>query len=80
MSLTEIITFVFGCLTGGVVAWLVVSSRARGAEAVNLELRQSIEKRETELNTIRFERDSERLLKAKLEESHKYLKEEIHQF
>ena len=80
MSLTAIITFVIGCLTGGVVAWLVVSSRARGAEAVNRELRQSIEKMDTELKTIRSERDSERLLKAKLEESHKYLKEEIHQF
>jgi DNA recombination protein RmuC len=80
VSLTAIITFVIGCLTGGVVAWLVVSSRARGAEAINLELRQSIEKRETELNTIRSERDSERLLNAKLEESHKHLKEDIHQF
>ncbi len=80
MSLTEIITFVIGCLTGGVVAWLVVSSRARGAEAVNHELRQSIEKRDAELNSMRSERDSERLLKAKLEESHKYLKEEIQKF
>jgi DNA recombination protein RmuC len=80
MSLTAIISFIIGCLAGGVITWLVVSSRARGAEAVNSELRQSIEKNDNELNTIRSERDSERLLNAKLEESHKHLKEDIHQF
>lgn len=69
-----------GFLIGGIIAWMAALSRSKSAEAVNNELRQNIEQKDSEVDRLRAELDAERLLKAKLEESHKYLKEEIERF
>lgn len=57
-----------------------LDGKAQSAEAVNAELRQRIEQNDGDLNRLRTELDAEKLLKAKLEESQKYLKEEIERF
>lgn len=57
-----------------------LDGKAKSAEAVNAELRQRIEQNDGDLNRLRTELDAEKLLKAKLEESQKYLKEEIERF
>jgi DNA recombination protein RmuC len=85
--MTIIISSVLGLTIGGIVAWLIASSRlskqiveldgkAKSTEAVSGELRQQIEQKDSEINQIRSELDTERQLKAKLEESQKYLQEE----
>ena len=57
-----------------------LEARAKSAEAVNSELRQQIEHNDAELDQVRIELNSERELKARLEESQKYLREEIARF
>lgn len=85
--MTIIISSVLGLTIGGIVAWLIASSRlskqiveldgkAKSTEAVSGELRQQIEQKDSEIKQIRNELDVERQLKAKLEEAQKYLQEE----
>jgi len=80
MIVTASIFFVAGLIIGGIIAWLVASSRARGAEAVNSELRQQIQLKDTEITQIRDERDSEKEQRikamAELNESLKNLEEQ----
>lgn len=82
---------IIGFFIGGIIAWFIATSRqqknyasqvaglerrAGSAEAVVEERGKEIQKKETEINQIRNELDTERSLKAKLEESEKYLQEE----
>ena len=53
-----------------------LEKRASGAEARIEELRQQIQQKDSEAGQLRNKLDSEREIKAKLEESQKYLKEE----
>jgi DNA recombination protein RmuC len=88
---TTIIFLVSGLVIGGFAAWFIASSqkqkqysqvvtelekRASGAEARLEEIRHQVEQRDTELTQIRSELTAEKSLKAKLEESEKYLQEE----
>lgn len=78
--MTTIGFLISGLIIGGIVAWLIASSRAKSSEAVNNELRQQIQQKDDDIKKIRAELDAERELKAKLEESQKHLKEEIERF
>ncbi|MDO9287244.1 MAG: DNA recombination protein RmuC [Thermodesulfovibrionales bacterium] len=78
--MTTIGFLISGLIIGGIVAWLIASSRAKSSEAVNNELRQQIQQKDDAIKKIRAELDAERELKAKLEESQKHLKEEIERF
>jgi DNA recombination protein RmuC len=84
---TTIVFLISGLVIGGFAAWFVVQKqyshqltelekRASGAEARIEELRQQVQQRDAELAEIRNELVAERSLKAKLEESQKYLEEE----
>jgi len=77
---TAIGFIVLGLLIGGVVAWLIASSRAKSAEAVNKELRGQIQQRDFEMNQIRSELDAERQSKVealtRLEEAQKSFEEQ----
>jgi DNA recombination protein RmuC len=88
---TAIIFLISGLVIGGGAAWFIASSqkqkqysqvvtelekRASGAEARIEELRQQVQQRDNELTQIRSDLTTERSLKAKLEESEKYLQEE----
>ena len=53
-----------------------LEKRASGAEARIEELRHQIQQKDSEASHLRNELDSERAIKAKLEESQKYLQEE----
>jgi DNA recombination protein RmuC len=53
-----------------------LEKRASGSEARIEELRQQIQQKDSEAGHLRNELDSERAIKAKLEESQKYLQEE----
>ncbi|GAB4418605.1 MAG: DNA recombination protein RmuC [Thermodesulfovibrionales bacterium] len=80
--MTEIIIFSIlgGLVVGGLIAWLIASSRAKSAEAVNNELRQQIQQKDNELSQIRGELDAERRLKVealtRLEAAQKSFEEE----
>lgn len=89
--MTAIIFLISGLVIGGGAAWFIASSqkqkqysqvvtelekRASGAEARIEELRQQVQQRDNELTQIRSDLTTERSLKAKLEESEKYLQEE----
>lgn len=80
MTTTTIIFFITGLLIGGIVTWLIASSRARSTEAVNNELRQQIQLKDTEITKTRDERDSEKEQRikalAELNESLKNLEEQ----
>jgi len=88
---TTILFLISGLVIGGIIAWFIASSqkqeqyshevtelekRASGAEARLEELRHQVEQRDAELTQIRSELTAERSLKAKLEESERYLQEE----
>ena len=47
--MTTIGFFIAGLIIGGIVAWLIASSRAKSSEAVNNELRQQIQQKGDEL-------------------------------
>ncbi|MBI5406554.1 MAG: DNA recombination protein RmuC [Nitrospirae bacterium] len=62
---------IFGVIIGAVITWLMASSRlgrlggrARGAEAVNEELRKQVQRRETEIDQVRKDIDAERQVKV----------------
>lgn len=78
--MTAIGFLIIGLLIGGIVAWLIASSKAKSAEAVNNELRQQIQQRDSEINQIRIELDAERQLKsetmARFDESQKSLQKQ----
>jgi len=57
-----------------------IEARAKSAEAVTSELRQQILFKDSEINQVRREMEADRELKARLEESQRYLKEEIERF
>jgi DNA recombination protein RmuC len=69
--------FIFGLILGGIIAWLIASSRAKGIEAVNNELRQVLQQREGEMADLRREIETEKSERARLEESERYLKGEV---
>ncbi|MBI4844172.1 MAG: DNA recombination protein RmuC [Nitrospirae bacterium] len=73
-------SLVAGFIIGGMIAWMAALSRSKSAEALNNELRQRIEQKDGEVSGLRSELEAEKLLKAKLEESQRYLKEEIERF
>lgn len=78
--MTTIGFLISGLIIGGIVAWLIASSRAKSSEAVNNELRQQIQKKDDDLNQTRKELDSERQSRVeamtRLEESQKNLEEQ----
>lgn len=93
MDITMIVILVFigGVIAGGIVAWLVASSRfsrkvaelegkAQSVEAVNEELRQRVEQKEAEITQIRKELDTEKEARvralAELDSSLKNLEEQ----
>jgi DNA recombination protein RmuC len=59
---------ILGVIIGAVVTWLMASSRlggrARGVEAVNEELRKQVQRRETEIDQVRKDLDSERQVRV----------------
>lgn len=73
-------TFVIGCLVGGVLAWIIVSSRAKGAIDVNRELRRQIENKDIGLEALKNELDGIKAQwirsDAELKESKKNLDEQ----
>lgn len=77
------ITIIFsltGLVIGGVVAWLIASSKAKSAVAVVGELRQQIQQKDTQINQIRSELDAEKQSRVeavtKLDASQKSLEEQ----
>ena len=76
----DIIFLLLGLVIGGVLAWLFLASKAKGTEAVNNELRQQIQQRDSEINQIRGELASEIQSKVealtRLEASQKNLAEQ----
>jgi len=72
----HVFLLIAGLFIGGVIAWLIASSRARGIEAVNNELRQLIQQREKEMAGLRTELETEKAERARLEEAQRHLKEE----
>jgi DNA recombination protein RmuC len=90
--MTTIGFLILGIIIGGLVVWFLAKARFQGiytkhlaelegnvksAEAVNSELRQQIQKKDSDIIQIRDELDAEKQLKARLEESQKHLKEQI---
>jgi len=75
--MTTLIGFLFiGIVIGMVIGWLIVSSKTKSAEAVNNELRGLIQQKDKEITQLRNELDTEREIKARLEESQRHLREE----
>lgn len=54
--------------------------RAKYAEAQVNELRQQVQQKDSEINQVRKELDSERQMKARLEETQRHLREDIERF
>jgi len=69
-----------GLIIGGVVAWLFTGSKAKSTEAVNNELRQQIQQRDSEIQQVRKELQNEGQLKTEaltsLRESQKSIEEQ----
>ncbi len=76
MTTSTILIFIAGTFIGGTVAWLIASSRTKGADAVNSELRLQLQQKDGEITQVRNDLDAERQANARLEESQKYLHEE----
>jgi len=78
--MTTIGFLVIGFIIGGVIAWLIASSRAKSSEAVNNELRQQIQQKDDYIKKTRAELDAERQSRVeamtRLEESQKNLEEQ----
>ncbi len=62
-----ILFVILGLIIGGVIAWLIASSKAKSAEAVNNELRQQIADKDTELTKIRKELTDEQQARASMD-------------
>jgi DNA recombination protein RmuC len=67
---TTIVFLILGLIVGGIVAWLIASSKAKSSEAVNNELRQQIIYKDAELAKIRSELTDEKQAKASIEARH----------
>ena len=66
--MTAAIVFsVLSLIIGGIIAWLIASSKAKSAEAVNNELRQQIAEKDSELSKVRNELTDEKQTRASLE-------------
>ena len=91
ITTTIIVFFILSFIFGGIIAWFLASARcqrknaelekrASGVEAVNNELRQEIQQRDSDLKQIRAELDVERQIKsdtlARLDESQKSLQKQ----
>lgn len=78
--MTTIGFVILGLVVGGIIGWLIASSKAKSAEAVNTELRKQVQQKENEVNQTRKELDSERQSRVeamtRLEESQKNLEEQ----
>ncbi len=76
----DIIFLLLGLVIGGILAWLFVSSRTKGTEAVNNELRKQILQRDSEVSQLRSDIITERQSRVesltKLEASQKNLEEQ----
>jgi DNA recombination protein RmuC len=62
--LEVVISMLMGAAIGGIIVWLIASSRAKGSEAVNSELRKQMQHTADELNNTRGELDVERQAKV----------------
>ncbi len=76
MTTITIFFLIGGLILGGIIGWLIASSRAKSTEAVNNELRQQISQKNLNISNLGNELDTVKQLKARLEESQKYLQEE----
>ncbi|MEF9475219.1 MAG: DNA recombination protein RmuC [Candidatus Mariimomonas ferrooxydans] len=76
MTTITIFFLIGGLILGGIIGWLIASSRAKSTEAVNNELRQQISQKNLNISNLENELDTVKQLKARLEESQKYLQEE----
>lgn len=56
---------ILGIIIGGIIAWLIASSRARSVEAVNNELRQQIQHKDSKITQLSNEIDIEKQQKVK---------------
>lgn len=65
MTTSTIIFFILGSIAGGIIAWLVASSRARGSEAVNNELRHQIQQKDSKISQMGGELDDEKQQRVK---------------
>ncbi len=64
---TTIISFVLGVIIGGIVAWLMASSKAKSSEAVNNLLKGQLTDRETELAKTRDELINEKQTRSSMD-------------
>lgn len=65
MTETTLIFSVLCLIIGGIIAWLIASSRARSVEAVNSEIRQQITQKELEIGRLQQELDNEKEKRVK---------------
>ena len=71
-SVTTIVGFfVIGLVLGGIIAWLVASSKAKSTGAVNNELRHQITIKDAELAKIRSELTDEKQARASMDAKYK---------
>jgi len=71
---------ILGSIIGGIIAWLIASSKSKSSEAVNNELRHQIQQRDDEIKKNRIELDNEKKSKVeaitRLEEAQKNIEEQ----
>ena len=65
--MTEIGFLILALAIGGVIAWLIASSKAKSTEAVNNELRQQIADKDSELTKLRYELTDEKQARASMD-------------
>jgi DNA recombination protein RmuC len=65
--MTEALFIIIALVIGGVVAWLIASSKANSAEAVNNELRRQITEKDSELSKTRTELTDEKQARASMD-------------
>lgn len=65
--MTEALFIIIALVIGGVVAWLIASSKANSAEAVNNELRRQITEKDSELSKTRAELTDEKQARASMD-------------
>lgn len=65
--MTEVLFIIIGLGIGGVVAWLIASSKANSAEAVSIELRRQIADKDAELAKTRTELTNEKQTRASMD-------------
>ncbi len=58
---------ILGAIIGGIIAWLIASSKSKSSEAVNNELRQQIQQKDDEIAKIRNELTNEKQAKSAIE-------------